>query len=110
MYPGISDLFNDLFGTHFTSSFPPTFGTLVAISFLLGAWTLGKELLRKEKEGLLKPVKRKTITGAAASPGELLWNGLFGFLLGFKLVYVFQNSNQFFDNPQKAILSLQGNW
>ena len=110
MYPGLSDILNDFFGTHLTSSFPPSFGTLVAISFLLGAWILGNELKRKEKSGLLHPMMRKIIIGQRANVGELFWNGFFGFLLGFKIVYAFLNHDEFFNNPQKAILSLNGNW
>jgi prolipoprotein diacylglyceryl transferase len=110
VYPGISDILNDFFGTHFTSSFPPTFGTLVAISFILGAWTLGIELKRKENSGLLKPTLQKTVIGSPASSGDLFWSGLFGFFIGFKIVYAFLNSEEFFSNPQKAILSMQGNW
>jgi phosphatidylglycerol---prolipoprotein diacylglyceryl transferase len=109
MYPGISDLINDFFGTHFSFSFPPTFGTLVAISFLLAAWTLGMELKRKEKEGLLRPVKRNIRVGESASAGDLLSNALFGFVLGFKVVYAFSNSDAFFEDPQHAILSTAGN-
>jgi prolipoprotein diacylglyceryl transferase len=109
MYPGISDLLNDLFGTHFTSSFPPSFGTLVALSFLLAAWTMGIELRRREKNGLLKPGQRTFTEGKPASIQELFWSGLYGFLIGFKLVYIFLNSDSFFDNPQKGLLSLKGN-
>ncbi len=110
MYPGLSDILNDFFGTHFTSSFPPTFGTLVALSFLLGAWTLGLELSRKEKSGLLIPLKKSIITGLPANASELFWNGLFGFLLGYKIIYAFLNTDEFFKNPQHIILSLKGNW
>lgn len=110
MYPGISDLINDFFGTNFTYSFPPTFGTLVAISFLLGAMTLGMELKRREKTGRLKPIVKKTIEGLPATPGELFWNGVYGFLLGFKIVFILLNQNEFFENPQEAILSAKGNW
>ena len=110
MYPGLSDILNDFFGTHFTSSFPPTFGTLVALSFLLGAWTLGLELSRKEKSGLLIPLKKSIITGLPANASELFWNGLFGFLLGYKIIYAFLNTDEFFKNPQQIILSLKGNW
>jgi prolipoprotein diacylglyceryltransferase len=109
MYPGISDLINDFFGTNFTASFPPSFGTLVAISFLLAAYTLGLELKRKEKMGRLKPLLQKEILGQAASAGELFWNGIYGFLIGFKIVYVLFNHVEFLDNPQKVILSLKGN-
>ncbi len=110
MYPGLSDILNDFFGTHFTSSFPPTFGTLVALSFLLGAWSLGLELSRKEKSGLLIPLKKSIITGLPANASELFWNGLFGFLLGYKIIYAFLNTDEFFKNPQQIILSLKGNW
>ena len=110
MYPGLSDILNDFFGTHFTSSFPPTFGTLVALSFLLGSWTLGLELNRKEKSGLLNPLKKSIITGQSANTSELFWNGLFGFLIGYKIIYAFLNNDEFFKNPQQIILSLKGNW
>ena len=110
MYPGLSDILNDFFGTHFTSSFPPTFGTLVALSFLLGSWTLGLELSRKEKSGLLNPIKKSIITGQSANTSELFWNGLFGFLIGYKIIYAFLNNDEFFKNPQQIILSLKGNW
>lgn len=110
MYAGLSDILNDFFGTHFTSSFPPTFGTLVAISFILGAWTLTLELKRKEKAGLINPVVRRVTVGEGAGFGELFWNGLFGFLLGYKIVFAFLNSDEFFSDPQKSILSLKGNF
>jgi len=99
MYPGVSDLFNDLFGTHFTFSFPPMFGTLVAISFLFAAWSLGKELKRKESLGILKPMTEQVMKGLPASISELLWNGLYGFIIGFKVVYAIQNHELFFANP-----------
>lgn len=110
MYPGVSDLINDFFGTHFTSSFPPMFGTLVAISFLLAAWTLTLELKRKEKLKLLLPVQREEIVGAPAAPAELISNGFFGFLIGWKFGYAIFNSDDFFLDPQAALLSLKGNW
>jgi prolipoprotein diacylglyceryltransferase len=110
MYPGVSDLLNDLFGTHFSFSFPPMFGTLVAISFLFAAWTLGKELRRKESLGILKPMTERVVKGLPASVGELAWHGLYGFIIGFKIVYAILNYELFFANPQKIILSLKGNW
>jgi len=109
MYPGFSDLLNDLFGTNFSVSFPPMFGTMVALSFLLSAWIMKLELKRKEKLGLVSPHIRKTLIGKPASFGELFWNGLFGFFLGYKGVYVFLNSSEFFSDPPSVILSTKGN-
>ena len=82
----------------------------MALSFLLGSWTLGLELRRKEKLGLLIPLKKSIITGLPANTSELFWNGLFGFLLGYKIIYAFLNTDEFFKNPQHIILSLKGNW
>ena len=110
MYPGISDILNDFFGTHIGVSFPPTFGTLVAISFLLAAWTLGMELRRRERLGILKPIIRKVIVGKPVNSSDLFWNALFGFLIGFKIIYAIQNSDEFFADPQAVILSATGSW
>jgi prolipoprotein diacylglyceryl transferase len=109
MYPGLSDLLNDLFGTNFSVSFPPMFGTMVALSFLLGAWIMKLEMKRKEGLGLVNTFTRKTMQGEPASLSELIWNGVFGFLLGFKLAYIFLNSDEFFSDPPATILSLKGN-
>jgi len=72
-------------------------------SFLLGAWTLASELKRKADNGLLHPVTKNVVIGKKATIDEILWNGFFGFLLGFKLVYILLNHDAFFNNPQKAI-------
>jgi prolipoprotein diacylglyceryl transferase len=109
MYPGISDLLNDLFGTHFSIHFPPTFGTLVAISFLLAAWTLRKELIRKEKQGFIKGSIRTIVSGGPVSPSEIFWNFVFGLIIGSKIGFAIFNSTDFFNDPQGAILSLKGN-
>ncbi|HNP48568.1 MAG TPA: prolipoprotein diacylglyceryl transferase [Bacteroidia bacterium] len=103
-------MINDFFGTHFSVSFPPTFGTLVAISFLLAAWTLKIELKRKEKLGLIFPEKQTMLIGQPASAMDLISNGIFGFILGFKLVYIFAESNQFFSDPPGILLSTKGNF
>lgn len=85
MYAGFTDLLNDLFGTHFTYSFPPMFGLLVATSFLLAAWTMAMELKRKESLGLLHPVIRTMTVGKPAGMDEYFWNAVFGFILGSKI-------------------------
>ena len=110
MYAGLSDLINDFFGTHFTVSFPPTFGTFVAISFLFAAWTLKLELKRKESQGFLSPSKQLIEVGKPATALDLFGNALFGFILGFKLVFIFMESPQFFNDPPGTLLSTKGNW
>lgn len=109
MYAGLTDLLNDLFGTHFSYSFPPMFGLLVATSFLLAAWTLSLELKRKEALGLLHPLDKKIMVGKPAGIDDYFWNALFGFILGSKIFYAIFNKEEFFSDPQASLLSLKGN-
>jgi len=112
MYPDLSYLLHDLIGTapDNWTSIVKTFGLLLVTSFLVAAYMLGIELKRKEKEGLLKPVKVKTIVGKPATIWELLGNAMLGFFLGFKFVYIMQYFSDFQLDPAEVILSFRGNW
>ena len=109
MYPSISDLLRDLLGWA-----PPlpiqTFGFFLALSFLFGAYTVVKELQRKEQQGLLKPDKVSFLKGKPATISDYISAGFFGFLIGFKLVYAGMNYQLFSEDPQAVMLSTQGNW
>lgn len=111
MFPYLSDLTNYLFGLNFT--FPlPMFGFMVAIAFVAGnyVWTL--EMKRKEREGLLLATTKKVIIGQKASVNELLTNGLFGFLVGYKILGVIFNYSEIVSKHEGLpdyILSTQGN-
>ncbi len=107
MYPTISDMCRDLFG--FSLPFPiQTFGFFLAVSILAGSYFFYLEIKRKEGELKFFPVKRKVLVGAPASIVELLLNGILGFVLGFKLIYVIFNYHEFMDDPQGTIISLKG--
>lgn len=111
MFPYLSDLTNYLFGLNFT--FPlPMFGFMVAIAFIAGnyVWTL--EMKRKEREGLLLATTKKVIVGEKASVSELVTNGLFGFLVGYKILGVILNYSEIVSKHEGLpdyILSTQGN-
>lgn len=107
MYPTITDLIEDIFGIYLPLPIQ-SFGFFVAIAFLLGAYVLTLELKRKEKEGLLKSSKKKTIVGEPAKLSELISSGIFGFIIGYKLIYAFSNYTAFVDNPPGFILSFEG--
>ena len=107
MYPTISDLISDLFGIHIPLPIQ-SFGFFVAISFLLAAYTLSKELKRKESLGLILPSTRKVLVGAPATRQEIIINALIGFLVGYKLIYFAMHYGSLVDNPQKALLSTEG--
>ena len=108
MYPRISDLFNDLLGTHWVWPIQ-SFGFMMAISFLFAAWTLALELKRKEKQGLLHALPKKIIIGKPASISDLVWNGIIGFILGFKVAEMVLHYHDLVEDPQSFILSARGN-
>ena len=92
MYPDLSYMLHDLLGTEpdNATSIVKTFGLLLVIAILTAAYMLMKELQRKEKQGLLQPVKESITIGKPASVSELVGNGLLGFFLGFKFLYIVQ--------------------
>jgi phosphatidylglycerol---prolipoprotein diacylglyceryl transferase len=112
MYPDLSYLFHDLFGTqpdNWTSVFK-TFGMMLVVAILTGAWFFYLELKRKAKEGLFQPAKVQVVTGKPATPWELASNGLFGFLVGFKGVYLVQHFPEFKEDAAGVLLSGKGSF
>jgi len=109
MYPNLYFAVKDLFGISLPFlRFVNSFGFFVALSFIAAAVTLTKELLRKEREGLLHSREELIWIGKPASPTELTLNFILGFLLGFKLVGLFTADSALTANVQDYLLSLQG--
>jgi prolipoprotein diacylglyceryltransferase len=108
MYPTISEFLKTL-GINLKLPIQ-TFGFFVAIAFAVAAYFLGKELKRKQAEGLIKPTKRTRTVGAPAQPIEYVLNAIGGFIAGFKFVYLLSNYSLFADNPQEMLLSSEGSW
>jgi prolipoprotein diacylglyceryl transferase len=112
MYPDLSYLFHDLFGTeldNWTSIFK-MFGVMLMFAFLTAAFFFHNELKRKAGLGIYQPTKVKIIHGEPAKVGELISNGIFGFILGFKGFYISQNFAEFQKDPAAVLLSAKGNW
>ncbi len=109
MYPKLSDLINDLFGTNINMPIQ-SYGFFLALAFMVGAIILYSELKRKEKEGLIKPQIKKIWKGKPASVGELIVIFIISFLVGFKLVAAFSNYSFFANNPKEFLVSAEGSW
>lgn len=113
MYPDLSYLLHDILPALFERdgafSVVKMFGLLLALAFVASAYTCGLEMKRKEQQGLLLPQTMKIVSGKPASVFDLIVNGLLGFLLGFKLLYIFGNFASFKADAAAVIFSTNGN-
>jgi phosphatidylglycerol:prolipoprotein diacylglycerol transferase len=110
MYPNLYYFLKDAFHINpwpFTQ-YINSFGFFVAISFVIAAFVLSSELKRKEKQGLLLPLEENRLVGEPAKWQELLFNLLFGFGVGYKIIGAVSNPEQ--TNPQEYIFSAKGSW
>lgn len=112
MYPDLSYLFHDIFGTAPDNGFAvfKMFGFVLALSFLASAVVFYVELKRKAQEGLYRPVKKTITEGLPATWGEIAGNALVGLLIGGKGFYAYQHFADFRRDPAPIILSLKMHW
>ncbi len=110
MYPDLSYLFHDLFGTPYDNwiSIFKTFGLLLALAFLASAYVLRLELIRKEKEGILKPMVVKTENKSENLVFSLILNFVIGFIIGFKLFFIISDFAIFKADPAGTLFSGEG--
>lgn len=111
MYPTLYHAFLDLFGVDLPFLRPlNSFGFFVAVAFIFASWTLGLELRRMAGLGLLKPTTRTVTIGNPATIGELVGQGLLGFLLGWKGLYFIGNASEVLADFPGFLLSGQGSF
>ncbi len=111
MYPTLYHALLDLTGLDWpVLKFLNSFGFFVAIAFMAAYWTLVLELKRKEGIGLIKATTRKVKVGEGARPGELVLQGLTGFIVGWKGLYILLNTAEVTADPPGFLLSGKGNF
>ena len=109
MYPDLSYFFHDFFGTevdNWTSIFK-TFGMFLALVFVVSFFVISSELKRKYKEQIIPTLNVKV---AASSPlKEAIFNGIFGFIMGYKIPHIYTHFSDFKLDPASVLVTKEGN-
>ena len=112
MYPDLSYLVSALLGTepdNWLSIFK-TFGLFLLLAFLTAAALLRHDLRRRERIGQLKGTAVVGTPPGTVTVYDYLFNGAFGFLLGYKLPYALSHFEAWQEDPVSVLLSTKGNW
>jgi len=112
MYPDLSYLFHDLLGTardNWLSIFK-TFGFFLLLAFIVAARLLKSELARREKLGQFTPERVTVVPGSGVTVWDYIFNGFFGFVLGYKIPYAIANVEAWKRDPGSVLLSADGWW
>lgn len=111
MYPTFYHLVEDLFGIRFEPFLlMQSYGMMVALGFIVGSFILTSELKRKEANGQMPPLRKKVWKGVPSTAWDKAMYALVGFILGFKLLFVFTDLQEVARQPQLFILSATGSW
>lgn len=111
MYPDFHYLLQSLFGIDFPAiGLLKTFGFFVALAFIIAGYVLSKELKRKAALGYFQPSTKKEIVGQAPTIKDWIGSAIIGFILGFKVIGLFQNHEAASGDPLAFVMSLQGSW
>jgi phosphatidylglycerol---prolipoprotein diacylglyceryl transferase len=112
MYPDLSYLFHDIFGTqvdNWTSVFK-SFGLMLGLAFLACTWLVKAELTRYEAEGKIAARTIDNPLKVKQSYLDILWNSLFITVLVAKIPYIASHFEDFKADPSSVLFSAKGNW
>ena len=110
MYPDLSYFLHDFLGTDVDnwSSIFKTFGLFLALTFVFAFYVVQSELRRRHKSGLIPALEVK-VSGSSPMRDAFV-NGLFGFIIGFKVPAIISEFQAFKADPGPFIFSMKGHW
>ena len=110
MYPDLSYILHEIFGTPVDnwSSVVQTFGLFLTLAVTTSGFFLFLEFKRFEKEGIFKGQVLKETIGEGPKLSSIITNALIGFILGFKLLYIFMNFAEFKADAAGVVISTKG--
>jgi prolipoprotein diacylglyceryltransferase len=111
MYPTLYHAFLDLFGIDIPFlKLLNSFGFFVALAFITASYILKLEMRRMEALGIFPDQKIKVIIGSGPDWTEIITNGIVGFIMGWKILYLLWNSKKLFAHgmAQKALFTAEG--
>ena len=95
MYPTLYHAFKDLFGVEWHwAIFLNSFGFFVAVAFGTSSSLLTSEIKRMQSAGFFKSHRVEVWVGRPAPWSEIFVNAVFGFLIGWKFLYLFLGSTE----------------
>lgn len=107
MYPRLSDMINDLFGTSINLPIQ-SYGFFLALAFLISALIMRNEFNRKERLGLIKSTTKKITIGKPATLLELIITFIITLGVGYKLTGIIIHYDKVVANPQEYVFSGEG--
>ncbi len=109
MFPTLGHLINYLFGTNI--NFPmPTYGFVLVSAFVVAGIIMKISLKRSEKDGVLVSHKEKVLISGPINYIDIAFSSLFNFILGFKIIGVILDYDNFTNDINEYLFSTQGSW
>lgn len=112
MYPTVYHFFLDQFNLEIPAfKLINSFGLFVALAFVGAAYFLRKEMDRKQALGHFQSTTIQLKPKEKATPFEYIVQGLIGFVIGWKFLFLIFNAGELFQSglPQSHLFSLEGN-
>ena len=108
MFPTLYHFFKDTLGLELAFlEIVNTFGLFVAFAIGAAYWAMQTEFKRKSDLGFFPTRTQKVLVGQPASISDYVFNGVFGFLFGYKILFLAFNSGGDFV-PQDHIFTSEG--